>query len=84
MRSDPAPAVLEPRTPTLPVPPAATPGAADPSGGLWGSVRGVLFGSTGPRGGRHDGIVDSMARSAARQLGSQIVRGVLGSILKGR
>ena len=79
-----APPNIAPRVPTLPVPPA---GAAAPAegGGLWGSVSGVLFGTTGPRGGRHEGMVDSMARSAARTLGSsvarEIARGVLGSIL---
>jgi len=45
----------------------------------------VLFGRTGPRGGRHEGIVQQAAKSAARTIGSQvgreIIRGVLGSIL---
>jgi DNA helicase HerA-like ATPase len=46
----------------------------------------VLFGKTGPRGGRQSqGILEAMAKSAARTVGSQvgreIVRGVLGSIL---
>ena len=73
-----------PKTPTLPIPPsAATPASG---GGLWGSVSGALFGTTGPRGGRHEGIVDSFARSAMRTAGStvgrQLIRGVLGSILK--
>ncbi len=70
-----------PRTPTLPIPPAGAAPAAS-GGGLLGSLGGILFGTTGPRGGHRDGIVDSMARSAARQVGSSIVRGVLGSILK--
>jgi len=47
----------------------------------------VLFGSTGPRGGHRDGLVQAAAKSAARtvgnQLGRQILRGVLGSILGG-
>ena len=78
-------APVTPRTPTLPVPTAA--GASAPEGGgLWGSVSGVLFGTTGPRGGRHEGIVDSFARSAMRTAGStvgrQLIRGVLGSIMK--
>ena len=71
------------RTPTLPIPTAGAPAPA--GGGLWGNIGGVLFGTTGPRGGRHDGMVDSMARSAARTMGSsvarEIARGVLGSIL---
>jgi hypothetical protein len=56
-----------------------TPGAQ--SGGL----RDILFGTTGPRGGHHDGLVDAAAKSAARSFGSavsrSIVRGLLGSIL---
>jgi DNA double-strand break repair helicase HerA and related ATPase len=45
----------------------------------------LLFGTTGPRGGRHEGLLGSAARSAARSIGSgfgrEIMRGVLGSIL---
>lgn len=45
----------------------------------------VLFGSVGPRGGRRDGLVDLVAKSASRTVGSTIgrslVRGVLGSLL---
>ncbi|MGH8675069.1 MAG: helicase HerA-like C-terminal domain-containing protein [Burkholderiales bacterium] len=46
----------------------------------------VLFGKTGPRGGRQSkGILESAAQSAARAIGSelgrQVLRGVLGSIL---
>jgi len=48
----------------------------------------LLFGSTGPRGGRRQGIIESAARSAARSVGSglgrSILRGMLGSILGGR
>jgi DNA helicase HerA-like ATPase len=44
-----------------------------------------LFGKTGPRGGRKEGILESAARSAARSVGSgmgrSILRGMLGSIL---
>jgi uncharacterized protein len=52
-------------------------------------LRDVLFGTTGPRGGKHDGLVQAAAKSAARavgsQLGRQITRGIFGSILgKGR
>ncbi len=57
-------------------------------GGLMGSLNDMLFGTTGPRGGKKDGIVQTMAKSTARsigtKLGSQILRGVLGSILGGR
>ena len=46
----------------------------------------VLFGKTGPRGGKQSqGLIETMAKSAARTVGSQvgreILRGVLGSIL---
>ena len=44
----------------------------------------ILFGSTGPRGGKKDGIVQTAAKSATRQLSNSIVRGILGSILGGR
>ena len=46
----------------------------------------VLFGKTGPRGGKQSqGLLEAMAKSAARTVGSQvgreIIRGLLGSIL---
>ncbi len=46
----------------------------------------ILFGKTGPRGGKQSqGLLEAMAKSAARTVGSQvgreIIRGVLGSIL---
>jgi DNA helicase HerA-like ATPase len=57
-------------------------------GGLLGGLGGILFGTTGPRGGKHDGIVQTAAKSVARTIGSsvgrEIVRGVLGSIFGGR
>jgi hypothetical protein len=43
----------------------------------------VLFGSTGPRGGRREGVVEAAAKSMARQVGREILRGVLGSLLGG-
>jgi hypothetical protein len=48
----------------------------------------ILFGRTGPRGGRQSqGLAEAVAKSAARTMGSelgrQIIRGVLGSILGG-
>ncbi|TDS70608.1 helicase HerA-like C-terminal domain-containing protein [Comamonas sp. JUb58] len=65
---------------------AGTAGAED--GGLMGSINDILFGTTGPRGGKKDGIVQSMAKSTARsfgtKLGNQILRGVLGSIMGGK
>jgi DNA helicase HerA-like ATPase len=56
-------------------------------GGLLGGLKDVLFGSTGPRGGKHEGLAEAAARSAVRSIGSsvgrEIIRGVLGSILGG-
>ncbi|MGB3428451.1 MAG: helicase HerA-like domain-containing protein, partial [Burkholderiaceae bacterium] len=60
---------------------------SDSGGGLMGSLGSILFGSTGPRGGRREGVVDAMAKSAARSVGSslarEITRGMLGSLLGG-
>ncbi len=52
--------------------------------GILGGLKDILFGSTGPRGGKRDGIVHTMAKSATRQITHQIIRGVLGSLLGGR
>lgn len=52
--------------------------------GILGGLKDILFGTTGPRGGKKDGVVQTMAKSAARQVTNQIVRGVLGSLLGGR
>jgi DNA helicase HerA-like ATPase len=51
-------------------------------------VSDVIFGKTGPRGGRQtQGVLEAVTKSAARAIGSelgrQIMRGVLGSILGG-
>ena len=52
-----------------------------------GQLNDLIFGTTGPRGGRHEGIIESAARSAARSVGSSvarsIMRGMLGSIFGG-
>ena len=62
---------------------------ADPSTGssITDTLSAILMGTTGPRGGHHDGLVQSAARSAARSVGSglgrAILRGALGSILGG-
>ena len=50
--------------------------------GWTGAINDFLFGSTGPRGGRRDGVVQSVLKSSARSLGNQLVRGMLGSLLK--
>jgi hypothetical protein len=49
----------------------------------------VLFGKTGPRGGKQSqGVLEAMTKSAARSVGSelgrQVLRGLLGSILGGK
>ncbi|HLU79065.1 MAG TPA: helicase HerA-like domain-containing protein [Burkholderiaceae bacterium] len=54
------------------------PEAAD--SGVMGAVSDFLFGSTGPRGGRRDGVVQSVAKSMVRRAATQLVRGVLGSL----
>ena len=58
------------------------------SGGIMGGLNDALFGTTGPRGAKHDGLAQSMAKSAVRTMGSavgrEIIRGVLGSIFGGR
>jgi DNA double-strand break repair helicase HerA and related ATPase len=76
-----APASRAPRSAPAPAPTrTTTPGA--------GSLTDILFGSTGPRGGRHEGMLESAARSAARSVGSgvgrELVRGVLGSLFGGK
>jgi DNA helicase HerA-like ATPase len=45
-----------------------------------GTVRDFLFGSTGPRGGKREGVIEQVAKSEARK----ILRGALGSVLGGR
>jgi hypothetical protein len=53
--------------------------------GAGSAIRDLLFGKTGPRGGQHDGLAQTLAKSAVRTIGSsvgrEIIRGVLGSIL---
>ncbi len=65
--------------------------APPPAGGggsVMGGISDILFGSTGPRGGRREGVLDAVAKSAARTVGSslarEITRGVLGSLLGGK
>lgn len=62
--------------------------AASAGGGLMGNLNDILFGTTGPRGGKHDGLAQTMAKSAVRtvgtSLGREILRGVLGGIFGGK
>jgi DNA helicase HerA-like ATPase len=61
---------------------------ATASGSSMGGVHDILFGTTGPRGGHHEGLAEAAARSAVRSIGSavgrEIIRGVLGSLLGGK
>ena len=63
------------------------PAPPDDGGGMLGGLKDVLFGSTGPRGGKHEGLAEAAARSAVRSIGSsvgrEIIRGVLGGLLGG-
>jgi DNA helicase HerA-like ATPase len=67
---------------------AATQAADGGGGGLMGGLNELLFGSTGPRGGKRDGLVQTMAKSTMRtmgtKVGNEILRGVLGGIFGGK
>ena len=68
---------------------AASPDRTQPEqqrkSGLGGRLSDLLLGHTGPRGGHHEGLLESaarsMLRSASSAVGRRIERGVLGSIL---
>jgi len=65
---------------------AAAPAPVAAGSGTEQVLSDLLFGKTGPRGGKQSrGIIEAMATSAARSIGSgvgrEILRGVLGSIL---
>jgi len=68
------------------LPGKGAPAEAD-GGGLMGGLNDLLFGHTGPRGAKHDGLAQTMAKSAIRTMGTsvgrEIVRGVLGSLFGG-
>ena len=63
-------------------------GGASAFGGMLGGLNDMLFGSTGSRGTKHDGLAQSMAKSAVRTMGStvgrEIIRGVLGTLFGGK
>ena len=58
----------------------------DEHGGVMDFLSSIFFGRTGSKGGQHDGIVQSVAKSATRQMvnqiGRQITRGILGGFKK--
>lgn len=55
--------------------------------GVGGMVNDFLFGSTGPRGGKKDGLVQSVLKSTVRtqanRMGRELLRGVLGGLFGG-
>ncbi len=59
---------------------AEAPAGQPASNGVADAVSDFLFGSTGPRGGRREGAVQSVAKSMMRRAATQIVRGILGSL----
>jgi len=66
------------------MPVSSKPGA-EAAQGAGDALRDILFGKTGPRGGRQSqGIVEAMTKSAARAIGSelgrQVLRGLFGSM----
>lgn len=83
---------LKGRADSAPDAPVASPGKpgapAEQNGGLMDGLNDLLFGSTGPRGGKRDGLVQTMAKSAVRTMGTtagkEILRGVLGGIFGGK
>eukprot|EP01031_Cornospumella_fuschlensis_P024822 gene24822-29995_t len=54
---------------------------ADSGSGLMNSVSDFIFGSTGPRGGQHDGVAQMVVKSAVRTMGSAIGREIAAEIL---
>jgi DNA helicase HerA-like ATPase len=81
-------AAAESSTPSRPLPGTAAPSGHAGGGALPGGLGGLIFGTTGPRGGKRDGLLDIFAKTATRAVSStltrQILRGVLGSLAGGR
>jgi len=83
--------MLKVRAQAAAAPPAPTPKSStgrSQAGSPSGALTDLLFGTTGPRGGRREGVIESAARSAARSVGSglgrSILRGMFGSLLNKR
>jgi hypothetical protein len=57
------------------------------TGAAIGALGALIFGTTGPRGGKRDGLIDIFAKTATRTAASsvsrQLLRGVLGSLSGG-
>ncbi|MBK1781048.1 DUF853 domain-containing protein [Advenella sp. WQ 585] len=49
--------------------------------GIWGAVKEMMIGSTGPRGGRKDGVIQQVAKGMVRDTARKMLRGVLGSLI---
>lgn len=84
----PAPSSAPSSTSSTPMPtPTGGQQPAEAGPGWGGMLNDVLFGTTGPRGGKHDGLAQTMAKSAVRTIGTsvgrELIRGVLGSLLGG-
>jgi DNA helicase HerA-like ATPase len=86
-------AAAAPAAPSSSAPPPTLPGMPGPAsapagGGLLDGLKDAIFGTTGPRGGRHPGLAEKAASSAVRSVGSavgrELIRGVLGSLLGGK
>uniref|UniRef100_UPI002AFF1545 helicase HerA-like domain-containing protein n=1 Tax=Castellaniella sp. TaxID=1955812 RepID=UPI002AFF1545 len=61
--------------------PGGSPNAGSGGDGVTDMLGDFLFGSTGPRGGRRDGVVQSVAKSMVRNAANQLMRGLLGSLV---
>ena len=77
-------AQAQPVQTTAEAPTAASTAPIQESGGLLGSVTEFIFGSTGPRGGHREGVLEKSAKQVAGQVARDAIRGVLGSLIKRR
>lgn len=64
--------------------PSANGEAIDVDGDTLGGLKDILFDSTGPHGGKRDGVMRNAAKSAVRQVTDQIIHSTLGSLMGGR
>lgn len=62
--------------------------ATQSNSGVAGMVNDFMFGTTGPRGGKKDGLVQSVLKSTVRtqanRMGRELLRGVLGGLFGGK
>lgn len=52
--------------------------SSDGNNGMVGAIKAFVFGSTGPRGGKRDGLVQHASKTIMRRISNEIVRGILG------